>query len=50
MVRLSRTTSKGYGQTEVLKDVHLDVADGEYLVLVGLSGCGKSTRCAVSQG
>ncbi|MCO4747311.1 MAG: sn-glycerol-3-phosphate ABC transporter ATP-binding protein UgpC [Proteobacteria bacterium] len=38
---------KRYGETEVLKDVHLDVNDGEYLVLVGPSGCGKSTllRC-----
>ena len=26
-----------------IRDVHLDVADGEFLVLVGPSGCGKST-------
>ena len=26
-----------------VRDVHLDVADGEFLVLVGPSGCGKST-------
>ena len=38
---------KSYGETQVLKDVHLEVDDGEYLVLVGPSGCGKSTllRC-----
>ena len=38
---------KSYGETEVLTDVHLEVNDGEYLVLVGPSGCGKSTllRC-----
>ena len=48
MARLSFThLQKSYGDTEVLKDVHLDVNDGEYLVLVGPSGCGKSTllRC-----
>ena len=27
----------------VLKDVDLDIADGEFVVLVGPSGCGKST-------
>jgi multiple sugar transport system ATP-binding protein len=26
-----------------VRDVHLDVSDGEFLVLVGPSGCGKST-------
>ena len=29
--------------TEVLKGIHLAVADGEFLVLVGPSGCGKTT-------
>ena len=26
-----------------VKDLNLDIADGEFLVLVGPSGCGKST-------
>jgi ABC-type nitrate/sulfonate/bicarbonate transport system ATPase subunit len=28
---------------EILKDIHLDVAPGEFVSLVGLSGCGKTT-------
>jgi multiple sugar transport system ATP-binding protein len=34
---------KRFGQTVVLRDVDLDVADGEFIVMVGPSGCGKST-------
>jgi len=29
--------------TVAVKDVNLDIADGEFLILVGPSGCGKST-------
>lgn len=32
-----------YGKTEVLKDVHFDLAQGEALGLIGTSGAGKST-------
>ncbi len=34
---------KNYGSTEVLKDINIDIDEGEFLVLVGPSGCGKST-------
>ncbi len=34
---------KSFGSTEVLKDIDLDVAEGEFIVFVGPSGCGKST-------
>ncbi len=32
-----------YGSVEVLKDLNIDVQEGEFLVLLGPSGCGKST-------
>ena len=31
------------GDVKAVDDVHLEVADGEFMVLVGPSGCGKST-------
>lgn len=34
---------KRYGSVEVLRDINLDIQDGEFVVLVGPSGCGKST-------
>ncbi|MDT7834215.1 ABC transporter ATP-binding protein [Aquabacterium sp. OR-4] len=34
---------KSYGDTHVLRDVNLEVRDGEFMVFVGPSGCGKST-------
>jgi multiple sugar transport system ATP-binding protein len=38
-----RGVSKAFGAVEVLRDVDIDIADGEFVVLVGPSGCGKST-------
>ncbi|WP_210529688.1 ABC transporter ATP-binding protein [Rubellimicrobium arenae] len=35
--------SKAYGGTQVIHDVSLEVAQGEFVVFVGPSGCGKST-------
>ncbi|MFS8181289.1 ABC transporter ATP-binding protein [Pseudovibrio denitrificans] len=42
--------SKSFGSTEVLKDISLDVKDGEFLVLLGSSGCGKSTLLNIIAG
>jgi multiple sugar transport system ATP-binding protein len=38
-----RGVQKSFGEMAVLKDINLDVADGEFCVFVGPSGCGKST-------
>ncbi len=35
--------SKSFGTLEVIRNVCLDVAHGEFIVFVGPSGCGKST-------
>lgn len=38
-----KNISKKFGAQEVLKNISLDIPQGEFLVLVGPSGCGKST-------
>ena len=39
-----------FGAVEVLKNLNLDIVDGEFLVLLGSSGCGKSTLLNVIAG
>jgi multiple sugar transport system ATP-binding protein len=34
---------KRFGKVDVIRNVDLDIADGEFVVFVGPSGCGKST-------
>ena len=34
---------KWFGETQVIKGIDLDIADGEMVIFVGPSGCGKST-------
>jgi len=38
-----RQVSKQYGSVEVIRELSIDVREGEFLVFVGPSGCGKST-------
>ena len=42
--------SKRYGEHAAVKNVSLDVADGEFLVLLGPSGCGKTTTLRMIAG
>jgi len=47
MVISAKNLKKHYGKLEVLKDISVDVAEGEVLCIIGPSGSGKSTllRC-----
>jgi putative spermidine/putrescine transport system ATP-binding protein len=51
MARLElQTLSKRYGEFQAVREVSLDVADGEFLVLLGPSGCGKTTTLRMIAG
>ncbi|MGD9877384.1 ABC transporter ATP-binding protein [Desulfococcus sp.] len=40
---VTKVFSSKRGEVTALKDLSLDIRDGEFLVIVGASGCGKST-------
>lgn len=40
---VTRSFGQGEHATQVLKDINLDVAEGEFLVILGFSGTGKTT-------
>jgi multiple sugar transport system ATP-binding protein len=42
--------TKTFGDTAAVKDLMLEVPDGEFMVLVGPSGCGKSTALRMLAG
>ena len=43
--------TKRYGDGfEAVKDLNLDISDGEFMILVGPSGCGKSTALRMVAG
>ncbi len=46
----SRNLYKDFGPVEVLKDINLNIEEGEFLVLVKPSGCGKSTLLNIVAG
>jgi putative spermidine/putrescine transport system ATP-binding protein len=48
-LQIERVT-KRYGDVHAVRDVTLDVADGEFVVLLGPSGCGKTTTLRVVAG
>lgn len=42
--------NKSFGEIHVLKDIDMEVKEGEFVVFVGPSGCGKSTLLRVIAG
>ncbi len=42
--------NKMYGEFQAVKDLDLEIADGEFMVLVGPSGCGKTTSLRMIAG
>jgi ABC-type lipoprotein export system ATPase subunit len=40
---VTKSYSTGYVRTFVLRNIHLDIAEGEFLTVMGPSGAGKST-------
>lgn len=45
-----RNVEKHYGDLRTLKNVNIDIEDGDFLVLLGPSGCGKSTLLSAIAG
>ena len=45
-----KNLSRRWGSFVAVKNVSLDVSDGEFLVLLGPSGCGKTTTMRMIAG
>ncbi|WP_342363098.1 ABC transporter ATP-binding protein [Terrarubrum flagellatum] len=45
-----RGLSRRFGERAVIRDLDLDIAQGEFVALVGASGCGKSTLLRIFAG
>ena len=42
--------SKSFDGVQALKDINLEVKEGEFLTLLGPSGCGKTTMLRIKIG
>jgi multiple sugar transport system ATP-binding protein len=49
-ISLRKVTKRYPDGTEAVKQIDLDIADGEFMILVGPSGCGKSTALRMIAG
>jgi nitrate/nitrite transport system ATP-binding protein len=47
---VDKTFTRGSTSTEVLKDINLSIEKGEYVSIIGHSGCGKSTMLNIVAG
>jgi putative spermidine/putrescine transport system ATP-binding protein len=45
-----RTVSKHYGGVPAVSDISFDIAEGEFIVILGSSGCGKTTTLRMIAG
>ena len=45
-----KNVAKSYGETKVLTDINLEVAEGEFVAIVGFSGSGKTTLMNILSG
>lgn len=45
-----KNIKKTFGNNIILKDINLEIKDGEFLVLLGPSGCGKTTLVRIIAG
>lgn len=50
ITNLGKTYHTKNGEIEALKDITLNVYEGEFLCIVGSSGCGKSTLMSILAG
>ena len=49
-IQLQKVTKRYPDGTEAVKQIDLDIGDGEFMILVGPSGCGKSTALRMIAG